>query len=212
MRLYDYFRSSAAFRVRIALALKGLEADRTYVHLRRGEQRGAAYLQVNSFGLVPSLELDDGSVLTQSLAIIEYLDEEYPEPAFLPGGPLDRARVRSLALSLAADTHPITNLRVLEELRSVYGADDEGVAAWYRHWVLQTFPALDAALEADPGTGVFCHGDTPTLADICLVPQVFGAARFDLDLEAFPTLKRITAACMDLSAFDNARPERQPEA
>jgi len=211
MKLYDYFRSSAAFRVRIALNLKRLSTDRAFIHLRRNDQSTPAYLALNPQGLVPALE-EDGQVFTQSLAIIEYLDETHPEPPLLPGHPADRARVRALAQLIACDIHPINNLRVLRYLASPLGHDESAVKTWYNHWIAKGFESLEKLLAEDGQAGAFCHGDAPTLADICLVPQVFNARRYDLDLKPYPTLMRIFERCMALQAFENARPEKQPDA
>src|SRR5690349_22400124 len=213
MRLYDYFRSSAAYRVRIALNLKGVSPDeRTYVHLRMGNQRAQDYLALNPQGLVPALALDDGHVLTQSLAIIEYLDETHREPPLLPADPVQRARVRAIALSIACEIHPLNNLRVLNYLTGTLGAADEQKDGWYRYWVDVGFEALERQLSTDRETGTYCHGETPTLADVCLVPQMANARRFKIDLTPYPTLLRIEAACNKLPAFVQAAPARQPDA
>jgi len=211
IKLYNYFRSSTSYRVRIALNLKGLDYEYRPVHLRKGEQRGAAYLALNPQGGVPALELDDGRVLTQSMAILEYLEETRPEPPLLPEDPPARARVRSLAFAVACDIHPLNNLRVLERLRAL-GQDEAGVAAWFRHWVAVEFAALEERLAGEPETGRFCHGDGPTLADLCLVPQVVNGQRFDCDMAPYPTIRRIHEACMALDAFQKAHPTRQPDA
>lgn len=211
MKLHNYFRSSAAFRVRIALGLKGLAYDYVPVHLVKGEQRGAAYLATNPQGLVPALELDDGKVLAQSLAIMEYLDEMHPEPSLVPGDPLERHRVRALALSIACDIHPLNNSRVLAYLRGLE-LDQEAVGTWYCHWIGLEFAALEKRLSSEAETGAFCHGDAPTLADLCLVPQVFNAQRFNCSLDPYPTIMRIHQACMALPAFRNAAPSAQPDA
>ena len=210
MVLHDYFRSSAAFRVRIALNLKGLEADRRFVHLRKGEQRDAAYLARNPHGLVPMLTIGDQSFL-QSLAIIEFLDEAYPQPPLLPATAEERAWVRSVALAIACDIHPLNNLRVLLHLRDAFQADPAARDAWYRHWIEQGFGALESQLGAR-ATGRYCFGDTPTLADICLVPQVFNAQRLDMPLAAWPRIASIHEACLALPAFAAAAPARQPDA
>ena len=212
MKLYDYFRSSAAYRVRIALNLKGLSPAREFIHLRKGAQRGEDYLAVNPQGLVPALVTDDGNVLTQSLAIIEYLDETVPSPPLLPGAARDRARVRSLALAIACDIHPIDNLRVLRYLLQTVGVEEAQKDAWYKYWIDVGLEALELAVARDPATGRFCHGDTPTLADICLVPQLANARRVDLDLSPYPTLLSIETACTALPAFAAAAPHRQPDA
>jgi maleylpyruvate isomerase len=211
MKLYNYFRSSTSYRVRIALNLKGLDYNYRPVHLRKGEQRGAAYLALNPQGGVPALELDDGRVLTQSMAILEYLEETRPEPPLLPKDPSARARVRSLAFAVACDIHPLNNLRVLERLRAL-GQDEAGVAAWFRHWVAVEFAALEERLASAPETGRFCHGDAPTLADLCLVPQVVNGQRFDCDMAPYPTIRGIHEACMALDAFQQAHPKWQPDA
>ena len=213
MRLYDYFRSSAAYRVRIALNLKGIRPDeRTFVHLRMGSQRGHDYLALNPQGLVPALALDDGAVLTQSLAIVEYLDETHPEPPLLPADPVERARVRAIALSIACDIHPLNNLRVLNYLIGTLGISREQKDGWYRYWIDVGFEALEKSLARDRATGRFCHGDAPTLADVCLVPQLANARRFEIDLSPYPTLIRIESACQALPAFADAAPARQPDA
>ncbi|MCE7519913.1 maleylacetoacetate isomerase [Vreelandella titanicae] len=210
--LYGYFRSSAAYRVRIALNLKGLDYDQIPVNLVKGEQRGDDHLMRNPQGLVPSLVLDDSSVVNQSLAICEYLDEVHPEPALLPINALERARVRALAQSVACEIHPLNNLRVLKYLVREMGADEAAKLAWYHHWIAEGFTALEATLSNAPSSGDFCHGDTPTLADICLIPQVYNAERFECDLSAYPTIQRIAANCRSLPAFEKAAPEVQPDA
>ncbi len=212
MKLYDYFRSSAAYRVRIALNLKGLAPDRTFVHLRNDAQRDTAYLALNPQGLVPALAIDDGSVLTQSMAIIEYLDETHPLPPLLPAGAVARARVRAIALAVACDIHPLNNLRVLKYLKHTLHVSDADKDIWYRHWVHEGLAALEMQLARDGATGRFCDGDTPTLADVFLVPQMANARRFDVDVTPFPTLLRIEAACLALPAFAQAEPARQPDA
>jgi maleylacetoacetate isomerase len=213
MKLYDYFRSSAAYRVRIALNLKGIAPDeRTFVHLRMGNQRAQDYLALNPQGLVPALALDDGHVLTQSLAIIEYLDETHPAPPFLPAEPAARARVRAIALAIACEIHPLNNLRVLNYLIGTLGVSREQKDGWYKYWVDVGFEALERKLAHEKETARFCHGDAPTLADICLVPQIANARRFNIDLSPYPTLTGIEAACLALPAFAAAAPERQPDA
>lgn len=209
MRLYGYWRSSAAYRVRIALHWKGVEFEHGATDLRRGEHRTLTYLARNPQGLVPVLE-DGEDRLTQSLAIIEALEETHPEPPLLPKGTPERAAVRATALYIACEIHPLNNLRVLQYIRRAYGLDEGGVNLWYRHWIGQGF----ARLEADLGrtAGRFCHGDEVSMADVCLVPQVANAKRYNCDLEAYPTIRRIDRACLELPAFDRARPERQPDA
>ncbi|HXF54687.1 MAG TPA: maleylacetoacetate isomerase [Hyphomicrobiaceae bacterium] len=206
MKLHGYFRSSAAYRVRIALNLKGLAVEQVSYHLRNGEQRSPAYLAMNPQGLVPSLELDDGRVLTQSLAIIEWLEEAYPEPPLLPKESLARARVRALALVIAADTHPLQNLKVLLRLKRA-GLDAE---AWAREVNLEGLEAANALIEREPGP--FCFGASPTLADICLVPQMANARRFSADISKLERILQAEAACNRLAAFQDAAPDRQPDA
>ncbi len=213
MKLYSYFRSSASFRVRIALRLKGLDFEYVPVHLTRGggEQFSPAYRALNPAGLVPALE-DDGRVLTQSLAIIEYLEEKYPQPALLPAGAADRARVRALALSIACEIHPLNNLRVLGYLSKILGVTDEAKYAWYRHWVETGLATVETLLAGDPRTGRYCHGDAPGMADVLLVPQIFNAQRFDCKLDHVPTVMRIHEACLQLPAFADSAPMKQPDA
>jgi maleylacetoacetate isomerase len=213
LKLYGYWRSSAAYRVRIALELKGLTYESVPVHLVRdgGEQRKPAYRRVNPQGRVPALE-HDGRVLTQSLAIIEYLDETWPEPALLPPTPAGRARVRALAQLVACDIHPLNNLRVLQYLEGKLGASEDGRSDWYRHWIMDGFEALESLLAGSGETGRYCHGDAPGLADVLLVPQVYNARRYRCDLAACPTITRIDQACSALPAFERARPERQSDA
>jgi maleylacetoacetate isomerase len=211
VKLHGYFRSSAAYRARIALNLKGIRYEQVTHHLRRNEQRAPAFLELNPQGLVPVLE-DEGEVLAQSLALIEYLDETHPHPPLLPGHPGDRARVRALAQLVACEIHPVNNLRVLRYLSKVLGHDQAAIDTWTRHWIAEGFEALEALLAGDDRTGEFCQGDAPGLADICLVPQVANARRVELDLTPYPTILRITASCLKLDAFDRARPELQPDA
>ena len=210
MKLYGYFRSSAAFRVRIALNLKRLEYENVFVHLRRNDQQQPAYRAVNPQGLVPTLE-DGENRLIQSLAIIEYLDETQPTPALLPSRPADRARVRALADIVACDIHPINNLRVLRYLHGPLGHGEDAVGVWYNHWIAAGFEALEGLLAGDSRTGAFCHGDQPGLADIALVPQVVNSERYKLDLAPYPTIARIYRGCMQLDAFAAAHPDRQAD-
>ena len=210
MKLYGYFRSSAAFRVRIALNLKNLDYESAFIHLRRGDQRQPGFLDVNPQGLVPALETDD-ALLIQSLPIIEYLDETYPSPPLLPRDAKGRARVRALAAIVACDVHPINNLRVLRYLLRPLGHDEAAVETWYNHWIAEGFGALERLLAGDGQTGRFCHGDTPGLADVVLVPQVFNAHRYQsLDLTPYPTIVRIYETCLNIDAFAAAHPDRQP--
>jgi maleylacetoacetate isomerase len=197
IKLYGYFRSSAAFRVRIALNLKKLEYETAPIHLRRNDQTKSDYLAVNPQGLVPTLS-DGDRTLVQSLAIVEYLDETHPEPPLLPKHPADRARIRALAEIVACDIHPINNLRVLRYLTHSLGHDEAAIASWYNHWIAAGFEALEKLLAKDSRTGVFCHGDTPGLADVTLVPQFVNAERYRLDLTPYPTITRIFRHCMTL--------------
>jgi maleylacetoacetate isomerase len=217
MKLYGYFRSSASYRVRIALNLKGLDAEHVSVHLVRngGEQFSESFRALNSDALVPALVDNDESeeiVLSQSLAIIEYLEEKYPQNALLPVGLADRAHVRSIALSIACEIHPLNNLRVLKYLSNTFGVSEEQKNAWYRHWCVAGLTALEQRLAADKRTGDFCFGNTPSLADCCLAPQIFNAQRFDCDLSGMPTLMRINQHCLSLAAFVKAMPMNQADA
>jgi maleylacetoacetate isomerase len=211
MKLHTYFRSSAAFRVRIALNLKDLAYDAAFVHIAKGEHRAPAYGALNPQALVPTLE-DAGSLLTQSLAIIEYLEETRPQPALLPKDPLGRARVRSLSLLIACEIHPVNNLRVLQHLKRALGQNEEQVNAWYRHWIADGLAKFEAQLQGTRGSGRFCHGDAPTMADCCLVPQVFNAQRYQCDTAPYPATMRAFAECMKIEAFDRAQPSKQPDA
>lgn len=211
MKLYNYFRSSAAYRVRIALAMKNLSFDHIGVHLMKGEQYSAAFGAINPQQLVPVLD-DEGTLLYQSLAIIEYLEETHPEPPLLPRTAVARNRVRSLALLTACEIHPLNNPRVLKYLTGTLGITEEQKNAWYAHWVQQGFTALEKRLATEPQTGRFCHGDTVTMADCTLVPQVANAERFKVDVSAFPTILRINAECQRLEAFQRAAPSNQPDA
>jgi maleylacetoacetate isomerase len=210
MKLYSYFRSSAAFRVRIALNLKRLAYDTAAIHLRRNDQGTPDYRSVNPQGLVPALE-DGGRILIQSMAILEYLDELHPEPPLLPKQPADRARVRALAGIIACDIHPINNLRVLRYLTRELAHNEAAIAKWYNHWIAAGFQSLEPLLAQDARTDAFCHGDAPGLADIVLVPQVLNAERYQLDLGAYPTLMRIYENCMKLEPFIAAQPSKQPD-
>ena len=213
MKLYTYFRSSAAYRVRIALNLKGLSYQAVPVHLLKngGEQHQDDYRRINPSGLLPAFQ-DDWITLTQSMAIIEYLEEAHPTVPLLPQDAPGRARVRELAQIIGCEIHPINNLRVLSYLVKQLGLSEQAKTEWYRHWVIEGFQSLEAHLARDPGAGPFCHGDRPTIADCYLVPQVFNAQRFDIDVAAFPNIARINALCTDLPAFKAAHPSRQPDA
>ena len=213
MKLHNYFRSSASYRVRIALNLKGVTYEYLPVHLNRGggEQFAPVFRALNPQSLVPVLE-DEGEYLTQSLAILEYLEETRPDPPLLPKNARERARVRALSLAVACDIHPLNNLRVLNYLAGELGASSDTTTKWYRHWVALGFAALEAQLARSPATGRFCHGDSPGFADCCLVPQLFNARRFQCDLSDYPTLLDIERNCHALAAFRNAAPDNQPDA
>lgn len=210
MQLYNYFRSSASYRVRIALALKGLEVEYKPVQLLHNEQFNESYAAVSASRLVPTL-VDGDRVLTQSLAIVEYLDETHPEPPLLPKDPASRARVRALAYDIACEIHPLNNLRVLRYLVRDMKLSEDDKNRWYRHWVETGLETVERQL-SDPRTGRFCHGDAPTLADIALVPQIFNAQRFDCRLDHVPTAMRVFEACMALPAFDGTQPSKCPDA
>lgn len=209
--LYTYFRSSASFRVRIALNLKGLAYEPRVIWLPDGEQAQTAYLAENPQGLVPAL-VDGDTTLTQSMAIIEYLDETRPPAKLLPADPLGRARVRALSQLVACEIHPLNNLRVLKHLKRQLGQEQTAIDAWYRHWCAEGLAALERDLAGHAATGRFCYGDAPTMADCCLVPQIFNARRFEVDLAPYPTVMRVFDACMALPAFEAAQPMRQEEA
>jgi len=209
MKLHGYFRSSASYRVRIALNLKGLSAEHLTYHLRKGEQRAPNYLAINPQGLVPTLQDDGGTILTQSLAIIEWLDDIHPEPPLLPKDPLRRAHVRAFAQALACDTHPVQNLKVLSRLREL-GVSEEQVTGWAAWANREGLSACEKLIAGEAGP--FCFGAAPTLADLCLVPQLANARRFGVDLAAYPRLLRAEEAAKNLKAFADAAPERQPDA
>jgi len=213
MKLYTYFRSSAAFRARIALNLKAVPCEYVTVDLRApaSEQHGPQYLSVNPQGLLPAL-VTEGATIAQSLAIIEYLDETHPEPPLLPRSPIDRARVRAMALSIACDMHPLNNLRVLNYLRSPLGRDEETVNTWYRHWITEGFRSLEQEARRTSGDGQHMFGTNVTIADICIVPQMYNARRFKCDVEPYPTLRAICEYLEQLPAFAKAAPEAQPDA
>lgn len=213
MKLFTYFRSSAAYRVRIALNLKGLQYEPVPVHLLRdgGQQNQMEYREKSPLGIVPSLQTDTG-VLTQSLAIIEWMDETYPQVPLLPTDADGRARVRAIAQTIACDIHPLNNLRVLRYLTKNLGISEEQKTDWYRHWVNEGLAAIEKLLACDLRTGTFCHGETPGMADCCLIPQVFNACRFNCPLDSLPTIQRIVAACESMDAFQDASPARQVDA
>ena len=214
MKLYTYFRSSAAYRVRIALNLKGLAYEAVPIHLTKdgGRQNSSEFRAVNPQGRVPALALDDGDIITQSLAIIEYLDETHPKPPLLPADPQQRAHVRALAAIVGCDIHPVNNRRILEALRHDFGADHAAVIRWCATWITAGFDAIEALLAADTRRGDFCFGDAPTLADVYLVPQVESARRFKVDMNRWPLISAVDAACNRLAAFRNAAPAAQPDA
>lgn len=211
LTLHGYFRSSAAWRVRIALALKGVPHAQAFRHLRKGEQSAPDYLAMNPQGLVPALEVAGQGTLSQSLAILDWIEETQPGPKLLPADPWGRARVRALAQIIACDTHPIQNLRVLQYLKRELGQDQPAIDAWARHWIGLGLAAVEARL-AEPATGRFCHGDAPGMADLCLVPQLGNARRFGTDLAPYPRVLAVEAACLVLPAFRAAVPEAQPDA
>jgi len=210
IRLHTYYRSSASYRLRIALNLKGIDYEPVLVHLREGEHRRPDYLKINPQGLVPALE-DGGEAFTQSLAILEYLEETHPEPPFLPQDAAGRARVRAMMQIIACEIHPLNNLRVLKYLKETLGQEQETVNAWYRHWVSVNFEALEA-LVARFGSECHCFGEAMSLADVCLVPQMYNARRFETDLAPFPNLVRIDSHLRQLDAFARAAPDIQPDA
>ena len=211
MILYTYFRSSAAFRVRIALNLKNLAAEQRSIHLLNKQNRLPEYKSINPQGFVPYL-IDGDIRLAQSLAIIEYLDECYPDPPLLPADAVERAQTRAIAQLIACDIHPVNNKRILDYLGEDLGVDEERRKKWYRHWVEDGFAALERVLQEHAGRGGFCIGDMPTLADVCLVPQVFNAQRFKCDMSAYPRIAAVHERCMKLTAFDAAQPSKQPDA
>ena len=211
IRLYSYWRSSAAYRVRIALNLKGMPYETLPVHLARGEQHQAPYSDLNPQELVPVL-LHGSRILRQSMAIMEYLDETWPTPPLMPTTARDRQRVRALAQMIACDIHPLNNLRVLQFFENTWNVPQAERDAWVRHWMQVGFEALEDTLADNPSTGTFCDGEMPTMADCCLVPQVYNAVRFGVDLAPYRTIRRINEACLALEAFEAARPENQPDA
>jgi maleylpyruvate isomerase len=210
VKVYTYFRSSAAYRLRIALNLKGLSGDMVSIHLQKdgGQHRKPEYRAINPQMRVPALKLDSGEVLTQSLAIIEYLDEVDPQPPLLPRDPVERAKVRALALAIACDIHPLNNLAPLRYLKNVLGQEQSKIDAWYHHWILEGFEALETMVRPGP----YAFGGEVTLADVCLVPQIYNARRLKVPLDRFPKLVAIDAACAKIPAFEQARPENQPDA
>lgn len=211
MKLYTFFRSSASYRVRIALALKGLAYEPRFVSLPKGEHGTETFRAVNPQALVPALD-DNGQVLVQSLAIMEYLEETHPHPPLLPAAPADRAYVRAVAQLVACDIHPLNNLRTLKYIRKTYGLDEDGVNAWYRHWIAEGFGMLERYVVAERKAGRFSYRESVSMADCCIVPQVFNAQRFQCDMQPYPTVMRIFEHCMTLEAFVSAQPDRQGDA
>jgi maleylacetoacetate isomerase len=211
MKLYTYFRSSASYRVRIALAYKGIAHEAAYVSLVKAEHQGDAFRGVNAQGLVPALE-DGGNVFIQSLAIIEYLDERHSEPPLLPKDPVERAYVRAVSQIVACEMHPLNNLRTLKYIRKAYQLDEEGVNAWYRYWIADGFAMLEGYLGREQRSGRYCHGNAVSMADCCLVPQVFNAQRYNCELAPYPRIMRIFDDCMKLDAFASTQPMREPDA
>jgi maleylacetoacetate isomerase len=211
MKLYTYFHSSASYRVRIALNLKGLAHEQAFIHLQKAEHSAPAFKSLNPAGLVPALE-DSGNVIAQSLAIMEYLDETAPGPKLMPTQPLERAYVRAFSQIVACEIHPLNNLRVLNYLKQSYSLDQEGINGWYRHWIAEGFDMMESFLAKERRCGRFCLGDQPTMADCCLVPQVFNAQRYKCDLSPYPTVMRINDECAKLDAFVGAHPMNQPDA
>ena len=211
MKLYTFFRSSAAFRLRIALNCKGLAYEALPVSLPKGEHKLEGYLALNPQGLVPALE-DGGNIYVQSLAIMEYLEETHPQPPLLPANPADRAYVRALAQIIACEIHPLNNLRTLRYVKKSYGLDEDGVNLWYRHWIAEGLGGLEAYIAGARKSGSCCYRDQVTLADCCLVPQVFNAQRYACELAPYPTITRIFDECMKLDAFIASQPSRQPDA
>ena len=209
--LHGFWRSSASYRVRIALNLKGMDHVQQNYALGKGEHKSDEFLAKNPQGLVPALEVD-GEIFTQSLTIIEYLDHIEEGNRLLPLDPKERARVQSIAYAIACEIHPLNNLRILKYLKAELGQDQEAVNTWYRHWVAEEFTALEKKLVSEPETGKFCHGDTPGFADTFLIPQIYNALRFECDLSAYPTIMRINEECLKLDAFKDAVPENQPDA
>lgn len=209
MKLYSYFRSSAAYRVRIALNLKGLDYDYLPVNLLQGEQRSDAYLALNPQGLVPAMELADGEIVAQSMALLEWLEEAHPKPALLPDNPLQRAKVRSMAGSIACDVHPLCNLAVANHLRNHYGAGDGDIISWYTTWMHRSFTGIEQTLAAN--NSHFSFGQQPCMADVVLVPQAYNARRFGIPLESFPHLCRVVDNCAEVAAFARAAPQHQPD-
>ena len=212
MKLHNYFRSSTSVRVRVALNLKGLDYDYIPYALLPDEHKSETFLKLNPQGLVPALEIEETAVLTQSMAIIEYLEDAYPEPAIMPPDPLGKARVRSLAQIIGCDIHPLNNLRVLRYIAGEFGADNDAKKTWFTQWAHEGFTALERRLSTEPETAEYCHGNAPSLADICLYAQVLNNKRFQIGTASYPTIERIFTSCDALPAFQDARPEFQMDA
>ena len=212
LHLHNYFRSSTSVRVRIALNLKGLDSEYVPYALLPDEHKSETYLKLNPQGLVPALEIENLAVLTQSMAIIEYLEDAFPEPAIMPPDALGKARVRSLSQIVGCDIHPVNNLRILRYISDEFGADAEAKKAWFTRWATDGFDALETRLSTEPETAEFCHGSAPSLADICLYAQVLNNSRFDVSPGPYPTIMRIFAQCDALPAFQDAKPDNQPDA
>jgi maleylacetoacetate isomerase len=210
MKLYSYWRSSAAYRARIALNLKGLDWEYVSVDLAKGDQNRQAYASVNPQMIVPMLD-DDGTFVRQSLAVLEYLEETHPKPPLLPASPGERARVRAIAQYVACEMHPLNTMTIHGYMRNEMGLDEEAITKWYMRWTTRGLTALEESLAGDPATGTYCHGDTPTMADACIVPHLYNTKRFGVDLSPYPTLVRIDKACLKLPAFAAAVPDRQPD-
>ena len=209
MKLYSYFRSSAAYRLRIALNIKGLEYEYLPVDLLKAEQKSSDYMALNPQGLIPAMELPNGETLGQSVALLEWMEETYPEPALLPSDPFERARVRSVVNNIVCDIHPICNIAVTNYLKEHHGADTDGIIAWYTTWMHRGFQAVEQVLASNHAS--YCFGEEPGLADVCLVPQVYNARRFDIDLQGFPNILGVVDNCNELPAFRDAMPEQQPD-
>ena len=211
-KLYNYFRSSTSVRIRVALNIKGIEYEYIPLHLRKNEHKSEEYLKINPFGLVPTLKFPSGIQLFQSLAILEYLEEIYPNPSIMPINSIHKAKVRALAYSIALEIHPLNNLQTLNYLRSNFGAEDSNVKDWFSNWVHEVFKPLEKILNQDKDSGLYCFGDTPTIADICLFSQVVNNARFDIDMTSYPRINSIYKQCLSEENFVKALPKNQPDA
>ena len=210
--LYNYFRSSTSIRVRVALNLKGIDYDYVALHLRKKEHRNDEYLKINPYGLLPTLKFPSGIILNQSLAILEYLDEVYPTPSILPLNPIEKAKVRSMAYSIALEIHPLNNLHVLNHLKDNFGADEDKIRSWFSRWVHKSFKPFEKVLDSDQEISCYCFGDTPTMADICLFSQVVNNTRFGVDISKYPRINKIYENCLKNTSFVKALPKNQPDA